>query len=137
MIFLVYADSAGASHLHPLRLRNSYEAGLPALASLGWRTMLIDEPVFDDPLHVSRAFGSIQIVMSGALRIGVTAGAQREWVGRAGDAFVFVDVHGDGHSAAGMGSEPLGAINIPLTDDWSALRHAFDDWPEDARQFAG
>jgi hypothetical protein len=136
MILLVYAGADLRSYMAPIEPRNTYALGTPPIPSPGWRTMAIKgdggEP---DPLHIAKGFGSIQIVMRGAIRIEVTSGTLREWQGQPGDAFVFVDCEGDGHRATVGNVEPFQAINVRLSHEWDLLKNAFDGWPDDARPY--
>ena len=136
MTLLVYAGADRKSYMTPIEPRNTYAVGTPPIPSPGWRTMAIESTGGQpDPLHIAKGFGSIQIVMRGAIKVQVTGGALREWQGRPGDAFVFVDCEGDGHSAAVSDLEPFQAINVRLSDDWAQLKAAFDRWPDDARPY--
>lgn len=135
MMFLVYAGPDGESYMARIEPRNTYVAGTAPIPSPGWRTMSVEGGGEPEPLHISKGFGSVQIVMRGAIKIEVTAGPLREWLGRPGDAFVFVDCEGTGHSATVCNLETFQAINVRLSSDWDQLKAAFDGWPHDAQPF--
>jgi hypothetical protein len=86
-------------------------------------------PTWQD-FHVSTYWGSVTMILSGQLEIGVTAGPLRSVLGKAGDVFVLIDTQGDGHSAARRGDVPLNQVNTRLKEPWLALSKSFKGWPD-------
>ena len=130
-IYGIYTGAEGRSHSVELALGNSAQAlGGAAVANLGFHTMVPGAPGWSQEFHVSKGHGSIQIVLGGGLKIGVSGGETRSIHALPGDAVVFVDTHGDGHSA-GDGGSPLSALNIRFNGDIDSLKAAFTGWPDD------
>jgi hypothetical protein len=134
-VYLVYTGQDLESYLQPLQIENTYAPGLEALPTLGWRTMAIDGQGPRHDWHVCREYGGLQIVMRGAIDIGVSAGDLRQVTGRAGDAFLIVDTEGVGHWAHRVGDEPFESFNIRIAPDWEALKSGFSNWPDNVKPF--
>jgi hypothetical protein len=69
------------------------------------------------------------VILAGELEIGVSAGAKRTALGKAGDVFIFIDTEGDGHTAARKGTEAFRGVSFRLQDPWAALSKAYAGWP--------
>ncbi|MCB2106647.1 MAG: hypothetical protein KDE14_03050 [Rhodobacteraceae bacterium] len=84
--------------------------------------------------HRSTLFGSMTVVLDGELELGVTAGPIRTATAKAGDAFVMIDLLGDGHSAMRKGRVPLHVLNtrfaLSVGGLWAALSKGFTGWPD-------
>lgn len=135
MINLVYTGPDMESYMLPLELVDTYDPTKPPTAALGWRTIVRPAEGPFDPPHLAKGYGSVQIVVRGAVKVGVTAGEFREWTARPGDAFIFIDLVGKGHFAQRVGRDQFEAINIRLSDDWEGLKAGFTNWPEEALPF--
>ncbi|MCB2106648.1 MAG: hypothetical protein KDE14_03055 [Rhodobacteraceae bacterium] len=81
--------------------------------------------------HVSRWWGGMQVVLAGELEIGVSAGSHKTAVGKAGDVFIFLDTHGDGHTAARKGQDLFRGVSFRFQDPWPHLVKAYRGWPSD------
>lgn len=134
-IYLVYNGIDMKSYMQVLRIADTYDQGAPPIPALGWRTMSRPGQGELDDLHNAKQFGGVQVVMQGAIDIGVTAGDLRQVTGRPGDAFVIVDTEGDGHWARRNGEENFEAINIRVAPDWERLKSGFSNWPDNAKPF--
>lgn len=131
-VYLIYAGVDLASYLCELEVLPNHK---DPIADIGWRTIVRPGLEEADAFHVALANGSIQVIIRGAMDVGVTAGDVRQVTGKPGDTFVFLDVEGDGHSTRPHGGEMFAAINIRVTDDWAELRRSFDGWPADMRPY--
>lgn len=130
-IYGIYTGPDSRSYCVELALANSAQAlGGAAVANDGFHTMVTGVPGWSQDFHVSKNHGSVQIVLGGGLKIGVSGGETRSLHAVAGDAVVFVDTHGDGHSA-GDGGSPLHALNIRFDGDIAKIKAAFTGWPDD------
>lgn len=136
-IYLVYCGQDMKSYIAPLKVSDSYDITQPPLPSQGWRTMTRAGHGDLDPIHNAKGSGSIQIVISGAVDIGVTAGDLREIKAGVGDVVVFTDVEGDGHWARRNHDDQFEALNIRLAADWPALQKGFKGWPDNIRPLPG
>jgi hypothetical protein len=72
--------------------------------------------------HVSSFWGGVTMIMQGELEIGVTGGATKTALGKAGDIFVLIDTQGDGHTAARKGKVPLVTVQARLKEPWTAIK---------------
>lgn len=90
---------------------------------------LLPPPSFEE-LHTSPFWGSVTMILSGQMEIGVTAGDLRTVLGRTGDSFIFIDGEGDGHTAARRGDQPIQVVNARLKEPWTALSKSFKGWPD-------
>ncbi len=130
-VYLIYAGPDARSYCAELTLANSAQAlGGAAVANAGFHTMITGVAGWSQDFHVAKDHGGIQIVLGGGLKVGVSGGERREVHAVAGDAVVFVDTHGDGHTAADGGS-PLQALNIRFDGDIAKIKAAFTGWPDD------
>lgn len=136
-IYVVYCGQDLKSYIAPLEISDSYTITTPPIPSQGWRTMSREGHGELDPLHKATGFGSVQIVVSGAVDIGVTAGEVRQITAGVGDVVVFTDVEGDGHWAQRNHDDQFCAVNIRLADDWQALLKGFKGWPDNIRPWPG
>lgn len=129
-VYLVYTGPDMESYMCGLEVIANHDEPIPAI---GWRTIVrpgLDEP---DALHTAMVNGSIQVIIRGAMGVGVTAGDMRETTGRPGDTFVFLDHVGKGHWTLPHKHEPFEALNIRVTEDWEALKKSFRGWPDNLR----
>ena len=94
-----------------------------------WLSAPAPPPSFEE-LHVSPFWGSVTMILTGQLEIGVTAGEMRTVLGRTGDSFIFIDTEGDGHTSARRGDQPLQVVNARLKEPWTALSTSFKGWPD-------
>ena len=130
-IYGVYAGTDSRTYCVELTLTSSAEAlNGAAVTNLGFHSMAIDKVGWSSDLHVAKDHGGIQIILGGGIEIGVTAGDMRTIRAGAGDAVVFVDTHGDGHSSREAGA-PLMAITIRLDGNTDSMKAAFTGWPDD------
>jgi hypothetical protein len=129
-VYLVYTGADMESYMCALEVIANHNDTLPAL---GWRTIVRPGLNAPDAPHPALMNGSVQIVIRGAIAVGVTAGDLRQVTGRLGDTFIFLDIEGQGHWTQPHEDEPFQAINIRVTEDWEALRKSFTGWPETMR----
>jgi hypothetical protein len=133
-VYLVYTGTDLESYMCEMQVGHTYPAGI---AGPGWRAMNVAGVGELDDWHCAKLNGSIHIVLSGAVEIGVSAGDLREVVGRPGDAFIYTDTCGRGHWARRNGPDPFTALNIRLGPEWDELKRGFTGWPDNIRPFDG
>lgn len=132
-VYLVYCGHDMKSYIAPLEIADSFDLAQPPVRTLGWRTIAREGQGTLETTHPAREFGSIQMVVSGAVEVGVTGGTLRQISAGAGDLVVFTDNEGDGHWARRNHKDRFTAVNIRLAPDWEGLRKAFTGWPGDMR----
>jgi hypothetical protein len=100
------------------------------LPTYGWRVLQTD-PGHSQPRHPTPVLGAT-IILGGRMDIGVGGGELKKVALLPGDMLMFLDAHGEGHSTAIVGPDPLRMFGVSFTAaDWPVVREHFSGWPDD------